>query len=252
MNIGEQIKSSRIAKAWTQSELAEKCGLTLRTIQRIEKGTVNPSPYSLKKFQEVFVGEFQLDSAIQPNQNSKPKTKKLMHILSIGSIAAGIIWILSVFFPSTSSIISNEISLPVEIVTVNCGSDTECDIQLTLKNDQGEILWQKIYGGSSYDKAGGVASTADGGFLILGSTSSFGKGNYDVLLIKVNANGEVLWQKTYGEFFNEYGYQITQMSSSGNFEIEGSRQTCSTPNVSNSCKDYVWTFQIDEEGNLIS
>ncbi|WP_297336214.1 hypothetical protein [Algoriphagus sp.] len=89
-------------------------------------------------------------------------------------------------------------SRKLEIQTVNFGFKSECDIEVTRKNAAGEILWQKTYGGSSYDKGAAVLKTQDGGALILGSTSAFGAGNYDILLIKTDPMGEVLWQRTYG------------------------------------------------------
>lgn len=139
----------------------------------------------------------------------------------------------------------------VTLETINCGSETECDISLTKSDKSGVTLWQKTYGGTSYDKAGQVIKTPDQGYLIVGSTSSFGRGNYDVLLIKVTSNGEVEWQQTYGEFFNEYGNNVSNIASGVGFEIEGTQQTCTTPNVSNDCKDSVWKFQVDSNGQKI-
>ncbi|PZR03510.1 MAG: hypothetical protein DI539_26210 [Flavobacterium psychrophilum] len=48
MNTGELIKSMRVKKGLTQDELAERTGITVRTIQRIEQGKVNPRSYSIK------------------------------------------------------------------------------------------------------------------------------------------------------------------------------------------------------------
>lgn len=139
----------------------------------------------------------------------------------------------------------------VTLETINCGAETECDIFLTKSDKTGKILWQKTYGGTSYDKAGQVIRTWDKGYLIVGSTSSFGKGNYDILLIKLTTDGEVEWQETYGGFFNEYGYYVSTIPTGEGFEIEGSQQTCSTPNVSNDCKDSIWKFQVDNNGEQI-
>ena len=47
MKIGEHIKEIRISKGFTQSELSEKSGIAVRTIQRIENSEVTPSIYSL-------------------------------------------------------------------------------------------------------------------------------------------------------------------------------------------------------------
>jgi hypothetical protein len=139
----------------------------------------------------------------------------------------------------------------VTLETINCGSETECDIFLTKSDKTGKILWQKTYGGTSYDKSGQVIRTWDQGYLIVGSTSSFGKGNYDILLIKVTNDGEVEWKETYGGFFNEYGYYVSAIPTGEGFEIEGTQQTCTTPNVSDNCKDSVWKFQVDINGQKI-
>lgn len=114
-----------------------------------------------------------------------------------------------------------------------------------------KILWQKTFGGSSYDKAASVLATADQGILILGSTSSFGQGNYDILLIKVDENGEFLWQKTFGGFFNEYAKNISYQESDGRYKIEGSLQTCTTSNVSENCELTEWSFLIDPNGKEV-
>jgi len=53
MDLGDKIKVARSQKGITQKELAEKTGLTERTIQRIENHEVEPSIYSLNKISET-------------------------------------------------------------------------------------------------------------------------------------------------------------------------------------------------------
>jgi transcriptional regulator with XRE-family HTH domain len=53
MNLGTQIKKARTAQNLTQSQLAEKMGVSLRTIQRIEKNEVQPSSYSLQQIEKA-------------------------------------------------------------------------------------------------------------------------------------------------------------------------------------------------------
>ncbi len=267
MNYGAQIKSRRISQGWTQSELADRCGVTLRTIQRLEKGEVKPSLFTQTKLQEALGVQFQeeeKDPQSTPNESKHQNIFKRMQtaipFLSTPRLAwAGVI-VLALgsflwtsqqedFFTEKGS--SKLISTGLEIQTVNCGSDTECDIQVTRKNEKGEILWQKTFGGSSYDKATSVLATADQGILILGSTSSFGQGNYDILLIKVDQNGEFLWQKTFGGFFNEYAKNLSYQESEGQYKIEGSQQTCTTPNVSENCEMTEWSFLIDASGKEV-
>ncbi|MGA0829740.1 MAG: serine hydrolase, partial [Flavobacteriaceae bacterium] len=131
--------------------------------------------------------------------------------------------------------------------TINCGSENECDIEVVKKNEKGAILWRRVIGGSSYDKAGQVIRTKEGDYIVVGSTSSFGKGNYDVFIVKVSSEGEILWQKTYGEFLNEYGLRIAAIENNL-YQIEGTRQICATFNVSNDCYEQEWLFRIDGSG----
>ncbi|MFH1321231.1 MAG: T9SS type A sorting domain-containing protein [Bacteroidota bacterium] len=77
------------------------------------------------------------------------------------------------------------------------------DIYLIKTDAGGDTLWTKTYGGTTEDRGFSVQQTTDGGYIITGSTSSFGAGNRDFYLIKTDASGNVLWTKTYGG--NEFG-----------------------------------------------
>ena len=110
-------------------------------------------------------------------------------------------------------------------------------------------MWKLIIGGTSYEKAGQIIRTNDGNYLVVGSTSSFGKGNYDVLVVRVNSKGEIMWQKTYGDFFNDYGDKIIEIEDDL-FQIVGSKQICKIGNVSEDCLDQEWIFKIDENENV--
>ena len=265
MNLGTQLPEIRKNLGWTQSELANRCGVTLRTIQRIEKGDVTPSAYTLGRLKKELGTDFLELKECEEKAKANPfsdfkqihimqavfslflsKTfhKSALTLLTVGSISYGL---------SKSNFLgfSKDPTLIASVNTTNCGSDTACDILLTVKDSEGEILVQKIYGGNSYDRASQVIQAPDGGYLILGSTSSFGNGNYDILLIKTDEEGLTLWEKTYGGFFNEYGKRLALTRSKKSILIEGSQQICTTPNVSNSCIQETWKFEVDLEGNDI-
>lgn len=172
---------------------------------------------------------------------------KLPVLGSIGIICLALTTYL--FWPLTDSGKSNFGDGSVfEVATVNCGSSSECDIEVTKKASDGKIIWQKTFGGTSYDRAGQALAATDGGCLVLGSTSSFGAGNYDALLLKIDRQGNLVWQKTYGGFFNEYGKSLETVSGGKGYLISGTQQKCPGSNVSNDCQDYVWAFEVDEEG----
>lgn len=61
MDLGDKIKAARTKKGITQKELAEKTGLTERTIQRIENHEVEPSVYSLNKISEILSFDFKTE-----------------------------------------------------------------------------------------------------------------------------------------------------------------------------------------------
>jgi transcriptional regulator with XRE-family HTH domain len=260
MKIGEHIKEIRISKGVTQTELSEKSDIAVRTIQRIENSEVTPSIYSLNaigaaldvKLNEFPMGandgKFEFKIVISNFSNLFVDIKTLIKrnmktLLVIITVTFGLL-----SFKDLKTLFVNLTdNSTVSVSTINCGSKNECDIELVKKDVKGKVLWKRIIGGTSYDKAGQVVRTKNGSYIVVGSTSSFGKGNYDVLVAKVSSNGDILWQKTYGEFLNDYGLRITAVEDNL-YQIEGTKQICATFNVSNDCYDQEWLFKIDESG----
>ncbi len=260
MKIGEHIKEIRISKGFTQNELSEKSGIAVRTIQRIENSEVTPSIYSLNaigaaldvKLNEVpnggNDGKFEFKIVISNFSNLFVDIKTLIKrnmktLLVLITVAFGLL-----YFKDLKSLFVNLTdNSTISVSTINCGTKNECDIELVKKDDKGNVLWKRIIGGTSYDKAGQVVRTKDGSYIVVGSTSSFGKGNYDVLIVKVSSKGETLWQKTYGEFLNDYGLRIAAVEDNL-YQIVATKQVCATFNVSNDCYDQEWLFTIDERG----
>ncbi|MBN4051482.1 hypothetical protein JYU16_01575, partial [bacterium AH-315-M05] len=89
------------------------------------------------------------------------------------------------------------------------------DIYLIRTDLNGDTIWTKTYGGSGSEYGYSVQQTADGGFIVTGSTSSYGAGSGDVYLIKTDANGDTLWTKTYGESGLEFAYSVRQTTDLG-------------------------------------
>jgi len=73
----------------------------------------------------------------------------------------------------------------------------------------------KTYGGTGYDYAYSVQQTSDGGYIVAGFTSSFGAGSTDIILIKTDANGNIIWAKTYGGTGYDHAYSFQQTSDGG-------------------------------------
>jgi uncharacterized delta-60 repeat protein len=89
------------------------------------------------------------------------------------------------------------------------------DILLIKTDANGDVQWAKTYGGTDYDYAYSVQQTSDGGYIVAGWTISFGAGDVDIFLIKTDANGNIIWAKTYGGTDYDYAYSVQQTSDGG-------------------------------------
>ncbi len=94
------------------------------------------------------------------------------------------------------------------------------DVYLIKIDANGDTLWTRTFGGTGIDRAESVKEATDGGYIITGSTSSFGAGGKDVYLIKTDANGETLWTKTFGAIDDEEGHSV-QLTTDGGYIIAG-------------------------------
>ncbi len=77
------------------------------------------------------------------------------------------------------------------------------------------VTFAKTFGGTGYDNANSVQQTFDGGYILAGTTQSFGAGWDDIFLIKTDANGDVQWAKTYGGTDYDLAYSVQQTSDGG-------------------------------------
>lgn len=94
------------------------------------------------------------------------------------------------------------------------------DVYLIKTDSMGDSLWAKTYGGTNYDYGESVQQTADGGYIIAGTTGSYGAGGVDVYIIKTDSLGDSLWAKTYGGDNWDYGRSV-QESTDGGYIIAG-------------------------------
>ena len=121
---------------------------------------------------------------------------------------------------------------------------------LTLSLSAQNILWKKNYGLTTADDYGrAVIETNDGGIAIVGYTGSYGAGGFDVWLIKTDADGNILWTKTYGGSGDDYAYSI-KLTDDGGFIIGGATNSFGVGGLdyylikTNSLGDSLWTKTI--------
>jgi hypothetical protein len=114
-----------------------------------------------------------------------------------------------------------------------------------------DTLWTKKYGGSNDEGAYGVQQTAEGGYIIAGTTESFDAGMDDFWLIKTNAAGDTTWTKTYGGTEYDYCYDL-KLTSDGGYLLIGETYSFH-PSFwfayiikTNSFGDTLWTSVVGE------
>lgn len=70
-------------------------------------------------------------------------------------------------------------------------------------SENGDSLWTRCYGNGDEERANSIAPTADGGFVLAGTSNSNSLGGSDAFLIRINANGDTLWTRRYGTSGND-------------------------------------------------
>ena len=121
--------------------------------------------------------------------------------------------------------------------------DLEGDAWVVKLDENGNEIWNKAYGSrGKWDYASSVLETDDG-YLISGLTSSYGSKEWDIWLLKIDKEGNEIWNKTYGFWDMEWSYDLLQLKDG--YLIMG--VTTSTPTGWND----IWLIKVDENGNEI-
>jgi hypothetical protein len=134
------------------------------------------------------------------------------------------------------------------------------DFWVVRLDENGSIIWQNTLGGNGNDTPVSACLTADGGFLIVGYSDSDSSGDktensrgfQDFWVVKLDANGAVLWDKTIGGTGNDIASKIIPLSD-GNFLITGySTSSISGEKNENSRGGHdFWILKINPFGNII-
>lgn len=116
------------------------------------------------------------------------------------------------------------------------------DMWVVRLNPKGAVVWQKAYGGNRMETACSVRPTADGGYIVAGSTESFDSKKQDILLMKLDANGAVQWQRLFGGDGNDTAAAVAQ-TVDHTYILTGRTESFGAG------KGDIWVLKLDQRGN---
>ncbi|MEO6166918.1 MAG: T9SS type A sorting domain-containing protein [Chitinophagales bacterium] len=135
------------------------------------------------------------------------------------------------------------------------GNHGEGDYWIVKLDANGNLLWQKSYGGSSVDYPRMIKRTTDDGFIIAGWTSSVdgdvtdNNGDTDFWVIKLDAAGNLIWQKCLGGSDYDFAYSVQQTIDGGFIAAGYSHSNDGNVTGNHGSTDY-WLVKLDVDGNL--
>jgi hypothetical protein len=150
--------------------------------------------------------------------------------------------------------------------TTSLGSCDVCnrDAWIIKLNPEGNIEWQKYFGGNWHDSGASIMQTSDGGYILAGNTLSTDIPGYhidalppisnvgDGWLLKINSEGNIEWQKCYGGSQGE-GLKSILQTSDGGYIVAGdanSKDGDVTGLHGNPGTRDEWILKLDHEGSI--
>lgn len=121
---------------------------------------------------------------------------------------------------------------------------------------QGNIEWRRYFGGTNNDRAHAVVQADDGGFVMAGFSESDDfdisntKGSYDFWVLKINTQGDLVWERSFGGTGIEISQDIIK-TEDGNYVVTGHTFSADTDVSKNNGESDVWMIKIDDSGNLL-
>jgi hypothetical protein len=133
------------------------------------------------------------------------------------------------------------------------------DYWIVKLDSNGNLVWQNALGGTDVEEAYSIRLTTDNGFIVAGSTYSPNSGNVtgnhgtntrDYWIVKLNANGSLVWQKALGGSINDAAYDV-QQTTDGGYIVAGYAQSNNGDVTNNHGSLDYWIVKLDSNGNLI-
>lgn len=132
----------------------------------------------------------------------------------------------------------------------------DSDAWIVKLNENGEMQWQKCYGGSEPDKAMEIELTDDGGYVFAGYTSSNDgdvtghHGLHDYWIVKLNDNGDLIWQNSLGGSLLDKCESI-DITSDGDYVLAGRTRSTDGDVTNHHGDDDAWVVKVNNLGEIL-
>jgi hypothetical protein len=126
-------------------------------------------------------------------------------------------------------------------LTYSFGADSE--VWVVKIDGDGNEVWSKTYGGAMEDAGRAVAPIEGNHYFVAGYTNSMGNGDYDFLLLRIDASGNMVWNKTYGGIESDKAYAIA--------ETAGGCVAVGDTRSKGEGESDAWIIKVDANGNLV-
>ena len=124
-------------------------------------------------------------------------------------------------------------------------------------DQKGNVIWRNYFGGSNNDRSYDAIETADGGYILLGTSESNdfdiskNNGSYDIWVVKISRFGDLEWEKSYGATGIDKGIAIIK-NIENSYTILGNTNSQLITGVSSKGMNDYLIIKLDSEGNTIS
>jgi hypothetical protein len=125
----------------------------------------------------------------------------------------------------------------------------KADVYVVKLDANGNLQWTRTVGGPGNEIGSSLIQTSDGGYVIAGTTASFGAGEADVYLIKLDATGNLQWTKTIGGPEHDGGRSLIQ-TSDGGYAITGTTSSDELAAYFGPAEADIYVVKLDANGNL--
>ncbi|MBU0495152.1 MAG: DJ-1/PfpI family protein [Chloroflexi bacterium] len=96
----------------------------------------------------------------------------------------------------------------------------DADVYLLKVDAEGQLVWARTFGGAGWEYGSAASQTRDGGYIVVGDTTSQSVGDKDVYLVKTDAEGHEVWSKTFGGAGLDVGQAVCE-SDDGGYVVAG-------------------------------